>query len=121
MSDWDNDVTVINKTWVEFQRFFSATYDKYKVNAQISAQVAGIHSGYNATDQSEPPADATFEKLYELVNNIAVALVANRSAFSNMTDSNTAMASQFAAKDTQIQQLNDRLTMMSMGSHFQQH
>ena len=120
LREWENDVPNLQKTWVEFQRFFSAAYAEYKANAQISAQAAGFHSGYNATEQSEAPADATFENLYESVNNFAAASVADRSAFSSMTDANTAMAAQMAAKDAQIQQLNDRLTMMSMGSHFQQ-
>ena len=90
------------------------------MNAQISVQAAGFHSGHNATEQSEGPTENTFENFYESVINFDAASVANRSAFSNMTDLNIAMTSQLAVKYTQIQQLNDRITMMSMGSHFQQ-
>ena len=70
-------------------------------------------------EQNKAPTNATFENHYELVNNFATVSVANRSAFSDMTDVNTAMASQMAAKDTQIQQLSKWLTMMLMVSHFQ--
>ena len=80
-------------------------YSKYKAIAKISSQAVGLHSGYNATDQSDAPEDASFKNLYESVNNFVEASVANRSAFSNMTDLSTAMASQLVAKDAQIQQL----------------
>ena len=62
--------------------------------------------------------DSTFNNLYESVNKFSEASVAYRSAFSNITDYNTAIVSQLASKDAQIQQLNDRLTIMSMGRHF---